>query len=37
MLKHKRVFYQAGVICIIYFLMANKKVYLAGTSFLFAF
>lgn len=34
-LKRKRVFYQAGVICIIYFLMSNKKAYLAGTSFVF--
>ncbi|MDU7053819.1 MAG: hypothetical protein E6330_07840 [Dialister sp.] len=30
-------FYQADVICIIYFLISNKKAYLAGTSFLFIF
>ena len=27
-------FYQADVICIIYFIISNKKAYLAGTSFL---
>ena len=30
-------FYQTDVICIIYFLICNKKAYLAGTSFLLFF
>ena len=30
-------FYQADVICIIYFLISNKKAYLAGTFFLLFF